>query len=227
MFFEPLNQTTGPYRLGRHVLHDPRSKNYDARELIRPRPLQTVIHTSTVSPWDQGQIGSCTANAALGCLVTAPNNHTYNEANAVQLYEHETRIDDTQIAGHWEPEDTGSTGLWSMKALHEMGVIRSYHHAFRMSTVLHLLMDAAVSTGVTWYESMFGVNADNTIVCDFNSQVAGGHQVCLVGLDIDREAIRVRNSWGTEWADGGYAWLKFEDYDRLLMDHGDAVVPVV
>jgi hypothetical protein len=224
---EQLPQTMGPYRLGRHVLHDPRSREYDARAIERPRPLVTTLHACTVGPWDQGDIGSCTANAALGCLVTDPNRGTYTEADAVKLYQAETQLDDSDIAGHYPPDDTGSTGLWSMKALQQAGVIRSYRHAFRLTTVLHLLLDGPVSTGVTWYESMFNVDADNTIVCDFGSQVAGGHQICLVGLDVDREAVRVRNSWGTGWADGGYAWLRWEDYDRLLADNGDAVVPVV
>lgn len=229
MHFQQLDQTSGPYRLGRHVLHDPRSRAYDAAELARPRPLVTTLHACQTPPWDQGNIGSCTANAALGCLVTAPNHAVkmFTEDDAKNLYRAETRLDDSQIPGHWEPDDTGSTSLWSMKALRQAGLIRSYHHAFRLSTVLHLLLDRPVSTGITWHESMFDVDAEFTIRCDFSSPVAGGHQVCLVGLDVDREAVRVRNSWSTSWADGGYAWLRFEDYDRLLMEDGDAVCPVV
>lgn len=227
--FQQLDQTSGVYRLGRHVLHDPRSKAFDARAIARPRPLVTTIHPSHTPPWDQGDIGSCTANAALGCLVTSPNrcHRPLDEDDARILYRAETRLDDSQIPKHWEPDDTGSTGLWSMKALHQAGLIRSYHHAFRLSTVLHLLLDLPVSTGFTWYESMFDVDQDDTIKVDFNSRVAGGHQVCLVGLDVQREAVRVRNSWSTRWGAGGYAWLRFEDYDRLLMEDGDAVVPVV
>jgi hypothetical protein len=227
--FRQRDQTAGPYRLGRHVLHDPASRAFDAAHLERPRPLITTLHASRVPPWDQGDIGSCTANAALGCLVTAPNHcqRALDEDDARTLYRAETRIDDSRIPGHWEPEDTGSTGLWSMKALHQAGLISSYHHAFRLSTVLHLLLDRPVSTGVTWYESMFQVDDEHTIKVDFDSPVAGGHQVCLVGLDVDREAVRVRNSWGTGWADGGYAWLLWKDYDRLLMEDGDAVCPVV
>jgi C1A family cysteine protease len=230
MDFQLLEQTGGPFRLGRHVLHDPRSRAYDAAELARPRPLVATHHQSVVEPWDQGQIGSCTANAALGALMTEPLHQpawNFDEEDCKNLYREETRLDDSQIPGHWEPDDTGSTFLWSAKALRQAGLIRSYRHCFRMSTVLHLLLDQPVSTGITWYESMFDVDADNVIECDFGSRVAGGHQVCLVGLDVEREAVRVRNSWGTSWADGGYAWLRFEDYDRLLADNGDAGVLVV
>lgn len=230
LHFQQLDQKIGPHRLGRHVLHDPRSRDYDARAILRPRPLVTTIHDSLVDPWNQGSVGSCTANAALGCLMTKPLHNgswSFTENDAQVLYRTETKLDNSQIPGMWEPDDTGSTGLWSMKALRAAGYIRSYRHAFRLSSVLHLLLDYPVSTGISWYQSMFGVDKDHTIKVDFGSPVAGGHQIALVGLDVDRQAVRVRNSWGTGWGDGGYAWLRWGDYDRLLADHGDAVVPVV
>jgi len=38
-------------------------------------------------------------------------------------------------------------------------------------------------------------------------EVIGGHAVLLVGYDLALRCFRVRNSWGTSWRDGGYAWL--------------------
>lgn len=228
--FELLPQTGGPYRLGRHVLHDPRSRDYDAQPIAKPRPLVTTLHETVCPPWDQGQIGSCTANAALGTLMTKPTwngSWHFAEPDALSLYEQETRLDDRQIPGEYPPDDTGSTGLWSMKALKAAGYIRAYRHAFSISTVLHLLLDYPVSTGIPWLNSMFEVDKTGTIVYDERSGIAGGHQVCLVGLDVDREAVRVRNSWGTGWGEGGYAWLAFDAYNSLLHQQGDAVVPVV
>src|SRR5207237_6942116 len=132
-----LPQTGGPHRLGRHVLHDERSREFDAAEIARPRPLATTIHDSACAPWDQGQVGSCTANAALGCLMTKPfwnGSWAFTEADALTLYGQETRLDDRQIPGEYPPDDTGSTGLWSMKALKARGLIRAYRRAFRLST---------------------------------------------------------------------------------------------
>jgi C1A family cysteine protease len=37
--------------------------------------------------------------------------------------------------------------------------------------------------------------------------VVGGHAVLLVGYDLNSRLWRVRNSWGTGWGEGGYAWL--------------------
>jgi C1A family cysteine protease len=44
----------------------------------------------------------------------------------------------------------------------------------------------------------------------------GGHAVVAVGYDDSRRigshqgALRIRNSWGTGWGDGGYGWLPYE-----------------
>ncbi len=35
------------------------------------------------------------------------------------------------------------------------------------------------------------------------------HAVLLIGWDDDNQAWLMRNSWGTNWGDGGYAWVKY------------------
>jgi len=221
-----------PFRLGRHRIHDPASRDFPADALIadatRP-PTTSVQHTQHLPVFDQGKVGSCTANAALGVLQSGSlwEGEFYTEQDAVNLYELETRLDNHQIPGSYPPDDTGSTGLWSMKALHKLGVIKSYRWAFSTHTVLRLLEQTAVSVGVPWLNSMFDTAPDGVIVVDQRSGVAGGHQVALVGIDVARQLVRVRNSWGTSWGEGGYAWLGWADLNTLLQHGGDAVVPVV
>jgi hypothetical protein len=49
---------------------------------------------------------------------------------------------------------------------------------------------------------------------DFDpSTVAGGHAMCAVGYDDDRGAIRLLNSWSTDWGDRGYCWVSYELFD--------------
>jgi hypothetical protein len=40
-------------------------------------------------------------------------------------------------------------------------------------------------------------------------EVVGGHAVCLVGYQRDGNGVqvRVRNSWGPQWGDGGEVWV--------------------
>jgi C1A family cysteine protease len=37
----------------------------------------------------------------------------------------------------------------------------------------------------------------------------GGHSVLICGYDDDKQALLIRNSWGTQWGDGGYAWIPY------------------
>lgn len=225
-----------PFRLGRHQVHDALLPERDARKLSildRFLPIKSAAHKESQPVFDQGGIGSCTANAALGCLVTEPftkTGVTYTEDDAVALYELETRLDDSQIPGTYPPEDTGSTGPWSMMALEQQGKIKSYHHTRNLHVALRLLNHGPISIGVTWYESMFTVfdqDGVKMITVDEHGEVVGGHQVCVTANDVERQRVLIRNSWGTEWGDQGHAWLSWNDLDLLLEDGGDVTQPVV
>ena len=94
-------------RLGRHVEHDPRSREYVAE--LAPQ-IQSVTHNASGLPLNQGQIGSCTANALCGALDSTPNyagGSPLNEQEAVNVYELETKLE-----GHpYPPNDPGGSGL--------------------------------------------------------------------------------------------------------------------
>jgi hypothetical protein len=45
----------------------------------------------------------------------------------------------------------------------------------------------------------------------FNEEMktGGTHFLLITGWDDEKQAWRVRNSWGTEWGEGGYGWIKY------------------
>ena len=45
-----------------------------------------------------------------------------------------------------------------------------------------------------------------------NTTPAGGHAMVVVGYDDRKEAFRLMNSWGKNWGDGGYIWVKYSDF---------------
>lgn len=55
-------------RLGRHVAHDPRSRNYPAELASEIR----TVHHRHYGILDQKSLGSCTGNAMVGAMMTAP-----------------------------------------------------------------------------------------------------------------------------------------------------------
>lgn len=51
-----------------------------------------------------------------------------------------------------------------------------------------------------------------------NDKLTGGHAMCVVGYDdkMYGGAFEVMNSWGTEWGDKGFVWIKYSDYVKLV-----------
>ncbi len=42
----------------------------------------------------------------------------------------------------------------------------------------------------------------------------GGHSMCVVGYNDYKKAFEIMNSWGTNWADNGFIWVKYDDYAK-------------
>lgn len=43
----------------------------------------------------------------------------------------------------------------------------------------------------------------------------GGHAVCYCGYDRENKLLLIKNSWGADWGDKGYAWIPFETVEKL------------
>lgn len=212
------------HALGRHVEHDARSRGFPAPTAVR---YHSVDWEFTGSVLDQGDLGSCTGNAAVQVLMCEPYashlGRTFTERDALSVYSAATRLDD--VPGSYPPNDTGSSGLAVMKALVERKLIRSYTHAFGIDHALGALMLGAVITGVDWYEGMFDPDPLGRV--HLKGDIAGGHEFTVVGYAGKRQWVRCLNSWGPGWGDGGYFWLSRKDWGKLLAAQGDVTVPVV
>lgn len=217
-----------PYRLGRHQIPDALVAELEAI-VDELEPIKDVVHLEYQDPFDQGQIGDCTMNAGYGCMVTAPIGKpgvNVTQDTILSGYKMETELDDSQIPGHYPPDDTGSTGAWSMLVLQKLGLIKKWRHARSLRTALVMLNSGAISIGIRWYNSQFTPDADGTIHVVESSGLAGGHQVCVVANDTKNKRIRIRNSWGTGWGDNGHCWMSWADFALLLKQGGDVVQPV-
>ena len=56
--------------------------------------------------------------------------------------------------------------------------------------------------------------------------VAGGHEVCLIGVNVENELVTVLNSWGPSWGQQGTARMRWSVLGGLLEQQGDATVLV-
>ncbi|MDG2343238.1 MAG: C1 family peptidase [Flavobacteriales bacterium] len=51
-----------------------------------------------------------------------------------------------------------------------------------------------------------------------NEENEGGHAMCLIGYDDNKfgGAFQVMNSWGKDWGDEGFLWIKYNDFLRNI-----------
>ncbi len=225
--------------LGRHVVHDRRSRAYALAD--DGIPDRRIMWQRNGPVYDQnvydnglgGQgLGCCTACAAYGLLMTTPfdRGRVFTDQEVRDLYSLETRLDETVFPGVWPTTDTGSSGLWMMKALRRQGHITGYRHAFSVRAALSALKYGPIAVGTLWLESMFEPDRRGVVDVDPRSADAGGHEYIVQGFDpTGRSWVLIANSWGEHWGrfSDGTAWVDLASFAYLLSRHGDAVQPVL
>lgn len=208
--------------LGRHIEHDPKSRQYPARMVAVPTKLLTVHHRRYGSAFDQADLGSCTGNAVAGACNTLPVHkmgaRLLREKDAVDIYSLATKLD--AFPGVWPTSDTGSSGLAASKAGKQMKLITGYAHAFGIDEALRALQLAPVITGVNWYEG-FDDPTDQGFIYK-TGQVRGGHEFEVLGYVAGKNPYVVcANSWGTGFGLNGRFKMWVKTWAELLDEDGD------
>lgn len=207
--------------LGRHVVHDPRSLAY---QVTAAGALQTVYWDRQIPVLDQGQLGSCTGNAAVGAIGTSPledalptGHVTLDEKEAVALYSAAEQIDGGK---GYPPEDQGSSGLSVAKAAKAAGLISGYLHATSIAAMNTALQTGPVIVGVNWYEGFDNPDPSTGLVT-ISGSVRGGHEFEVIGYSVEDDTYTAFNSWGTSWGVNGRFTFTGKTMARLLAEEGD------
>lgn len=211
-------------RLKRHRVHDSRSRSFQiARSATkRPQDQPAVKYERKVPIWDQGEVGCCTADAMLGMLCTGTfyrKSHVFTQADCYALYRAETRLDEREIPGIWEPDDTGSAFLYAAKAAAKFGYIRSYQTAFGLTAACAALQVKPLNFGTVWYEAMMEPTKDGELKP--RGEDYGGHEYIIDEWDPKRQRLWMTNHWTKDWGINGRAWMSLSTADLLLRRQGD------
>jgi len=221
---------------------------FDGRDLIyenskEARPKQIDLRKDCSAVEDQGQMGSCTANALVGNLefLEKVQGEKVVDLSRLFIYYNERFIE------HHENEDSGSTLRTGIKALKNFGTCPERLWPYNEKLLLKKPDDNAYTEGekrkISKYERLknlddmrdclaqgfpfvFGIRVfesfESPIARDtgfiprpqLNEKFLGGHALLAVGYNDDREFLIIRNSWGKSWGKDGYGFLPY-DYFTL------------
>lgn len=213
--------------LGRKfAVHDPASRLFAAvgRVATDDAPLRTRTHRRYHRAYDQGETSECVAYSAKGMINTSPLSALLPSSQRLHI-ETTPVYKLAQTLDVWPGESyDGTSVLAGCKALKQLGLIREYRWCFGLDDVLKTLSSyGPVTIGIAWYNSMFRTDSAGNLTVDYNSGLAGGHAVEIIGINTSRKTVVITNSWGERWGDRGRCYMSWDDLGTLLEDYGEAL----
>jgi hypothetical protein len=191
-------------RLGRHVRHDTRSAAYGVAEMPRAA-IRSVEWERHIPILDQGQIGSCVPNNAPEFLGTDALGYT--------------GVTSVEIP---KPDTKGEFAAGVTWTLDEDFALQMYRLVTRLDPYPgQWEPDDTGSDGLTLAKA----GPDGKITIDYNSGVAGGHQVFARKFDAENDRVWIDNSWGESFGLDGRGWFQGSELAAHLKRSGDVTVP--
>jgi len=201
------------------------------------RVLPSIVDLRSKFPecYDQGELGSCTANAL--CASFQYNDPSFM-GSRLFVYYNERAMEGTIH------EDAGATLSDGITILKKFGVcseelwpydISKYasipplncyveadkHHVIEATNILNnafsmkqcLAEGLPFVVGIQIFEAFESLEVAKTGMVPmpnlFTDECLGGHAVLVCGYDENKQIWIVRNSWGTNWGDNGYFYLPY------------------
>jgi len=224
----------------------------DERDLVfqmstKKLPPSTDLRPKMPPVYDQGQLGSCTANGivALREYYMIASGQPVTHLSRLYLYYKERELEGTI------DQDAGAMIRDGMKTLSKTGCALEVDFPYDISTFTHKPSDKAetdaagfkiasyhriltlkslksaiasgqpVVFGFMVYDSFESQSVADTGIVPMmplqGDSLLGGHCVVAVGYDDATQLVKVRNSWGASWGDHGYCYMPYELFDTFVV----------
>ena len=202
---------------------------------------------------DQGNLGSCTANAGAGMVEWYQRRAFGKYIDMSRLFIYKVCRDLLQITGdqgaylrtvmqamvmfgaplekYW-PYNIASFDKEPSAFLYTMGANYKAMQYYRLTPATgKTQLDTLINSLVGGLPFMFGFTVYSNIgngplipLPGPKDSVEGGHAIMDVGYDDTKKCLLIRNSWGTSWGDKGYGWLPYDYVNKGLADDFWALV---
>lgn len=182
--------------------------------------------------FDQGKIGSCTANALTSIFEYDKPNFKgsrlflyYNE----RLYINETHKDEGAFLSDgiislktygiceekYHPYIISNVFKEPSKEAYENGKNYYVLEAFNISNDINeikswLIKNEPIALGIAIYSNFMNSKSGIIEIPKRTDDFMGGHAVVICGFDDKNKRFILRNSWGVYWGDNGYFYLPYD-----------------
>lgn len=211
--------TTQDPRLDRLEQFDERSRTYPIMAVVEQTKPRS--YTWRCEAWlDQRKEGACVGFSWAHELAAKPKPRMVDEPFARFVYLSAQKIDE------WSGEAyEGTSVIAGAKIMQAQNMIGEYRWAFGLDQALvGISRKGPAVLGIPWHEGMFSPGSDGFIRA--TGDVMGGHAILANGVSLRKGAVRLHNSWGRGWGQGGECWISFDDLGSLLEDGGECCIPL-
>lgn len=212
--------------LGRIHSIDDRDRAFPMKSLLLKSTDRKFKYWCPNMWWgDQGNTPQCVGYSWTHWLAAGPKTQPQARAlrngapaNPSNIYKMAQQVDE------WAGDNYDGTSVRAgAKVLRSHGYIESYHWAYNVEDVIQALLTLGpVVVGTNWTNGMF--YPDDEGIIKPTGRVAGGHAYLLDGISTTKGLIRIKNSWGKEWGNKGFAYISLDDMNTLIQANGEACI---
>jgi C1A family cysteine protease len=120
----------------------------------------------------------------------------------------------------WPYDDVvrGNPASWA-DLVSRWSLVKSYWRITSLGELRDALRSGPVPIGVGVYEEMLSTGNDGIVRYPNDPQYCyGGHAVCAVGYNDEKQLIKFKNSWSKKWGKGGYGYLDYNYIRNFMWD---------
>jgi hypothetical protein len=211
-------------KLGRLYIPDDRDTKFQMKSMLPMAEPGVTYKYWWPSGWwgDQGYTPHCVAYSWTHWLAAGPITQKKSREGGTAPFDTTYLYNEAQKVDEWPGENYDGTSVRAgAKILQKEGYINGYLWAWDLQTTVQALLTAGpVVVGTWWYDGMFYPDDNGLIKISGNK--AGGHAYLLDGVNINKQLIRIKNSWGRNWGKNGFAYISFDDMETLIFDQGES-----
>ena len=209
------------------------------RKIQRKLPTSIDLRMQCPVIYDQGTLGSCTANALGAAFQFGQIKQQITNFIPSRLFIYYNE----RVQIHTEQSDSGAFIRDGIKSLNRDGVCPEndwpyavkkftqkppaalYQKALRNQVIQYMRLEnwkisqlqSCLAEGFPFvfgfsvFESFWSMGKNAVIPMPQNGESRiGGHAVMAVGYSQAKKQFLIRNSWGSSWGKNGYAWMPFD-----------------